>query len=298
MINFLRWKVVTTFELRDAFRSKLVVIIVTLFAAGAGLGAMGFIRSLQESERAARDFLATQANVPPESISVEAVRQRAMELLLSMVQDEQLREVLLNMQPLAIFFGYVAQNTVPLLVLVLSSGAHAADIARGATRFTLVRCDRPTWALGKLSGHAALLLLGLTVAALVCGACGAYAQPEFEPRTWGALLLASLRTFVYGFAYLGLFAGVSLLAGAPMRARVFSLLVLIACGVGHSLVSSAWVEQSAPLLAGAKWLFPAQYDTDLWLMSPGAFLPAVLALVAIGSVGFSIGVASFLRRDA
>ncbi len=298
MISFLRWKVVTAFELRDAFRSKLVVIIVTLFAAGAGLGSMGFIRSLQESERAARDFLAAQANVPPETIPVEAVRQRAMELLISMVQDEELRAVLLEMQPLAIFFGYIAQTAVPLLVLVLSAGAHAADIARGSSRFALLRSDRPTWALGKLSGHAGLLLLGLSVAAVVSGACGSYAQPEFESRTWAALLLAALRTFIYGFAYLGLFSGISLFAATPIKARVLGLLVLVGCGIGHAVTSSAWFSQSMPYLAMLKWVFPAQYEMQLWLNAPERLLPSILALVAIGTVGFSGGVAVFLKRDA
>src|SRR5690606_13685000 len=121
----------------DAMRSKLAIIIVVLFAAGSGLGAAGFIKSMQTAESAARDLLAEQAGIDAATIPLEQVRSQAFTVLFSFIEDENLRNVLLGLQPLAIFFGYVSLQAVPLLVLTLSAGSHAADIQNGTARFSL-----------------------------------------------------------------------------------------------------------------------------------------------------------------
>src|SRR5690606_37752457 len=121
--------------------------------------------------------------IPPELVPMDEVKQSAIEGIIGLQKDEGVRQALLEMQPLAIFYGYVALLAVPLLVLTLSGGTHAADLQRGTARFTLFRCNRPTWALGKLLGHAALLGLGLLIGALVAGCMGAYLQPDFAFRT-------------------------------------------------------------------------------------------------------------------
>lgn len=298
MIDFRKLDKVARFELRDALRSRLVVIIVALFAGGAGLGALVFIKSMQGAERLARHQLATMNGVPAEAIPIAEVRDKAISGLIHAIKDEGLRDALLGMQPLAIFYGYLSLFTVPLLVLTLSGGTHAADLQSGTARFSLVRCNRPTWALGKLAGHALLLGFGLLVGALVAGLVGAVYQPEFEARTWGALLLASLRAWIYGISYLGLFSGVSLIAGAPLRARALSLFVLVGCGVGHLVASSDWLSKKAEILSLLKWFFPGQYESGLWVAEPLPYLASVTALVALGAAGFSLGTLSFMRRDA
>ncbi len=245
MIDFRRLWLVAGFELRDAMRSKLAIIIVVLFAAGSALGSAGFIKSMQGAESAARDLLAEQAGIDPEMIPIEQVRSQAMTLVFSFVEDEELREVLLGLQPLAIFFGYASLQAVALLVLTLSAGSHAGDIQNGTARFSLFRCNRPTWALGKMLGHSGLLAVGLLVGALVAGLMGLTMQPEFEPRTFTDLLVAAARTWFYGLTYLAVFSGLSLIAGTPMKARALCLAALIGSGLGHAIFRSESIANSA-----------------------------------------------------
>jgi hypothetical protein len=291
MIDFRRLEKVARFELRDALRSRLV-------AAGAGLGALIFVKSMQGAEEMARVHLARSSGLPIEAIPIAEVRDQAITGLIKSVKDEGLRDALLGMQPLAIFYGYVSLFSVPLLVLMLSGGTHAADLQSGAARFSLFRCNRPTWALGKLVGHALLLGLGLLVGALAAGLVGSSYQPEFETHTWGDLLFASLRAWIYGVTYLGIFSGISLISGAPLRARALSLFVLMGCGLGHLVATSDWLLEKAEMLGHLKWLFPGQYETGLWLSDPVAFLTSASALLALGAAGLSLGTYSFMRRDA
>lgn len=298
MIDFRRLWLVAAFELRDAMRSKLAIIIVVLFAAGSALGSAGFIKSVQGAESAARNLLAEQAGIDPEMIPLSQVRTQALTLLFSFVKDEELRNILRDLQPLAIFFGYASLQAVPLLVLTLSAGSHAADIQNGTARFSLFRCNRPTWALGKMLGHAGLLGVGLLVGALVAGSMGFFMQPEFEPRTLSDLLIAAVRTWLYGLTYLAVFSGLSLIAGTPMKARALCLAALIASGVGHLIFRSDSIAESAPPLAYLKWLFPGQHELSLWMTTPLTLGVAVAALLAIGAAGLSLGISVFDRRDA
>lgn len=293
MVRLRKLGIVARFELRDALRSKLVIVVVGLFGAGAGLGCFGFIKALQAAEASAREFLAKQGGVAPEVVPMEDVENTALQGIFSSFENEGVRDTLSEMQPLAIFFGVAASYTIPLLVLALSSGAHAGDIQSGAARFTLFRCDRMTWALGKMLGHLCLLALGLFVAALVAGTMGALLQPEFAAHTWSDLLFASLRALVFGAAYLGIFSGVSLTTRSPLKARAFSLLTLIACGAGHLIASS-----SESALSYARWLFPGQYELGLWNADLLTYLGSVAALLLLGGIGFALGANTFLRRDA
>jgi hypothetical protein len=140
--------------------------------------------------------------------------------------------------------------------------------------------------------------MGLLIGALVAGCCGAYLQTDFAHRTWGDLLVAAARAWVYGVAYLGIFSGISLVAGAPLAARAFSLVALIFSGLGHAIAASDWMREKASILSSAKWLFPGEYELGLWSANLTANLLSVAALLFIGGAVFSFGTSVFMRRDA
>ena len=115
------------------------------------------------AERAVRDNLPTALGA--HDVPEDLVRRQALPRVISgLVDDPALREELIRIDPLALFYGFMALQLVALLVLFTSGGVHASDLARGTTRFVLTRCDRLSWALGKLLGHAALLAAGLLFA--------------------------------------------------------------------------------------------------------------------------------------
>lgn len=300
-LSVFEWKKITLvaeFEFRDAVRSRLVAFALLLFAIGAGLGAVGFLHSVSESQQAAREMLAAQAGIPPEEVPIEEIRGRALSWLMSFVEDESLRESLLKTEPLALFFGYAALALVPGLVLFLTAGAHATDIANGSTRYVLFRISRADWAIGKLLSQLAILALSLLLAAVVTFACAVYVQGSVTPGLALDLLIAALRPLPLGFCYLGWFAGVALFIRVPMKARALSLGVLFVAFLGHLVTSSDYLQETSPVIGALRFLFPGEYETGLWMPSVLSWGSATLALSVLALAGFAAGVWSFERKDA
>lgn len=295
-MNLSKLGLVARFELAEALRSRLVIVILTLYGAGAALGAYLFSKALGAAEQAVRNNM--PAALSAHEVPDDVVRKQALPRVISgLVDDPVLREELVQVEPLALFYGFMALQLVALLVLFTSGGAHAGDVSRGATRFILTRCDRLSWALGKLLGHAALLAAGLLAGALVTMAVG-FAQGRFDAVSALWLLRASLRAWTYGFAYLGLFAGIALLLRAPGPARAFSVLLLFGLWMARGLVRSDWLGRMIPGVEHVAWLFPAEYEQLLWSPNWLVSWSASLALVAIGALGFALGQLAFRRSDA
>jgi len=226
------------------------------------------------------------------------VRREALpRLIQSLVDDRELQKELLQIDPLALFYGFAALHLVAALVLLTSGGTHASDIGRGATRFVLTRCDRLSWALGKALGQAALLALGLSVGALVTAAVGLW-QSRFDPATLLWLARASFRALVYGLAYLGIFVGLALALRSPARARAACVLALFGLWLGHALSGAHWVAERLPLASALVWLFPGEYQDLLWSPSWLVSGGAMLALLGLGTLAFVGGYSKFRRSDA
>lgn len=288
--------IVARFELAEALRSRLVAVVLALYGVGAGLGVYILSRMLEAAEAAVRDSMlgTLSAHAVPDDVVREVALPRVISFL---VKDEELQKELLAVEPLAIFYGFMALMLVAPLVLVTSGSAHAADVASGSTRFVLVRCDRLSWSLGKLVGHALLLALGLVVGAFATAVVAHYTTGfDLESGFW--LLRAAFRAWVYGLAYLGIFSGIALLTRAPARARAASVAMLFWLWVGHTVCESSLVAARVPFLSHLVWFFPSQYELLLW--SPSAFdsIPATLALMAIAGSAFALGYARFRRADA
>ena len=295
-MNWRKLLIVGRFELGEALRSRLVVVVLALYGAGAAVGAYLFSKALAAAEQAARAALL--GTMSAHDVPEDLVRREAMpRLISSLVDDPRLREELSRIDPLALFYGIMALHLVAPLVLMTSGGVHATDLARGATRFVLTRCDRLSWALGKLAGHAALLAGGLLAGALVTAAV-ASGQGRLDLGNLVWLIRAAFRAWVYGIAYLGMFAGLSLVVRAPARARALSVVLLFGLWVGHSLTQADWLSARLPGAQHLGWLFPAQYKLMLWSPSWFDSLPALLALLGIGGAAFALGHLAFRRGDA
>lgn len=287
--------IVARFELGEALRSRLVVVVLTVYGAGAALGAYVFSRILAAAEQAARDALlpSLSAHLPDDIVR----RQALPRVLSSLIDDAALREELSRIEPLALFYGFMALHLVAPLVLMTSSSAHASDLAQGATRFVLTRCGRASWALGKLLGHALLLGVGLLVGAVVTAGV-AYLQARLDGPSLLWLLRAAFRAWIYGMAYLGIFSGLSLLGRGPARAWALSVFAMFSLWLGHALSQAEWLPERAPGAQYLAWLFPAQYQLRLWSPDWLTSLFAMSALLGIGAAAFALGLLGFRRRDA
>jgi ABC-type transport system involved in multi-copper enzyme maturation permease subunit len=234
------------------------------------------------------------AHVVPDDL----VRKHALPRVISfLVQDEALRDELLGIEPLAIFYGFMALMLVSPLVLVTSGGAYAGDITSGAVRFALPRCDRLTWSLGKFAGHALLLALGLLVGALATGVV-AELRTGIDPSSIAWLARAAFRAWIYGLSWLGIFCCVSLWALHPARARSLSVVLLFILWAARTACMSPLVQERFPIARWLVWGFPAQYELLLWSPNWLASVPAIVALTGIAAASFALGYARFRRADA
>ena len=298
MLDSRKLWVVARFELLEAVRSRLFLVAIVLYGAGAALGSYVFLKALGAAETTARQALAANLGVPEATLAPNLIREKALPMFASLIEDESIRQEVLRMPPLSIFYGYMALNFVAVLVLVVSSGTMAQDIATGAARYTLFRCDRLTWAVGKLLGQQAVLAAGLVAGAAMAGVVGMQLDVGFEPTTWLWLLRVSFRAWLYANAYLGIFAGISLVAGSPLKARAASLFAWIGIGILQSLASSEFVNARLPFMHYLALIFPAAHRQSLWSPSLIVYIPAAIALLAIGCGGFALGHSVFQRRDA
>ena len=292
LIDARKLALVARFELAEARRSRLIGLVLALYGAGAALGTYIFAGTLAGAERTVRDSLDGALSVPDDVVR----RQVLPGLIRFWVDDPALQKQLLDVEPLAIFYGFMAFNLVAPLVLLTSGNAHASEIASGGTRFVLTRVDRLSWALGKLAGHALLLLIGLFVGASAA-ALVAWSGAGIDVTSAVWLGRVSLRAWVYGLAYLGLFSFVALVVRSPSRVRSFSVALLFLLWIGRALCSSPLVTAQVPLLAHLVWVFPGQYELALWSPRWLESLAATGALLAIAGVAFTLGYASFRRGD-
>jgi hypothetical protein len=214
--------------------------------------------------------------------------------------DPEVARAIVAIPSLALFYGWIAMNFVPLLVLFTSSDAISGDVASGGVRFSLFRTDRISWATGKLIGQTCLMAVGVLAGALACWAVGCVwldGMPIAQTAYW--LLRISGRIIVYSFSYLGMVMCASQLARTPIRSGGLALLIMFACSVAGSLVQVGAIEEQAPALFRAiSKLFPNGHY--LWLWHPGAvqYGSSILGLLAIGLGFFALGFWRFKARDA
>ena len=290
--------IVARFELLEAIRSRLFVVAMVLYGATATLGSYVFLKTVEAAEATVRRSLAVNLHIDASNLSPHLIREKALPMFASFVEDEAIRQELLRMPPLTIFYGYMAQHLVVLLVLVISAGTMAADVSSGTARYALFRCDRLTWATGKLLGQEAVLAAGLIVGALLAGAVGLSLDATFETETWFWLFRTSFRAWLYANAYLGLFAGISLIASSQIKARALALFAWFGLGIAQSIVTADFTNRRIPWLRQLAVLFPATHRASLWSPDFSVYLPAAFALVLFGCFGFVLGHRVFQGRDA
>ena len=298
MLDSRKLWVVARFELLETVRSRLFLVAMVLYGGGAALGSYIFLKAYGAAEEYARLTLAKSLEIPATSIPPNLIREKALPMFASLIQDASIRREVLRMPPLCIFYGYMALNLVAILVLVVSTGTMAHDISSGAARYTLFRCDRLTWASGKLLGQQTILATGLAVGAALAGVVGMLQDKGFDPIQWLWLVRVSFRAWLFANAYLGIFTGISLMARSSLQARAVAVFVWMGFGILHAIASSDFLREAMPAMHYLAWIFPAAYRESLWSPNYLPYLSSCAALLAIGGCGFALGYNAFQRRDA
>lgn len=288
-------RLVATFDLLESLRSRKAAVLLGLYFVGS-LGASAiFIQLLT----AIQDRLEEQVG---QAVTMKQIMESPgmARVAGALAGDDQVASALVTIPPLALFYGWLAMNFVPLLVLFTSSDAIAGDLSSGAVRYALFRTDRLSWAVGKLIGQTSLMAVGVLVGALACFLTGVLwldGMPVGETALW--LLRISGRAIVYSFSYLGMVMCASQLTRTGMRAAGLALLITFACAFAGSVFQAEFIAEQAPELFGAlSKLVPSGHHLALWHPSPAHSIPAMVALIVMGVAWFALGFLRFSKRDA
>lgn len=288
-------RLVASFDLLESLRSRKAIVLLLLYLMGS-LGASGiFIRLLIALRERLEEEVGQAVDMKQLMESPGMAR-----VVGGLTGDLDVANAIVTIPPMALFYGWVAMNFVPLLVLFTSSDAISGDLSSGAVRYSLFRTDRVSWALGKLVGQTALMAVGVLVGALACWCTGLIwldKMPVADTAYW--LLRISGRAIVYSFPYLGMAMCASQLTRTRARAGALALVIMFIAAAGGSIVQvEPLVEQAPALFQVLAKLFPSGHHLSLWHPHLSRSLPAMLGLFAIGLAFFALGFWRFARRDA
>ncbi len=291
---------VARFELWDAIRSKKALALLILYLTASLAGTALFIRTVEAIEGALADTLAVSHTAQAGTMTSTLFQSDQFRRILEgMVGNGPLAAKLVSIPPLALFYGAFALGLVPLLVVLSASDTIALEVSTGAVRYSLFRCDRLSYALGKFFGQVGLMVVGVFTGALASTVLGALSFASFN--AWSTIqwmFVLSLRTCFFGFAFLGVAFLVSQLTASVNLARAGGIMLWFFLTVGHHLLDVEKVRAWAPVLVpSVQEIFPGAHRLDLWRPE---FLPrfsAEVMLLGLGAGFFSLGYLRFARRD-
>lgn len=292
--------IVASFELVEALRSKRVLVLALLYVGGAVAGSVLFIDLLASIEATLASTLMVADPSKPGAMTRALIESEQFRAVVSgLIRDPKLTDRLITLPPLATFYGWLSLTFLPVLVMLTSVESITQELQSGSARFSLVRCDRLSWAVGKLLGQSALMLASLALGSLATLIVGLFRMQGVEvvpTLLW--LLMLSARASIYGFAYVGLALGLSQLTRSVQVARALGLGVLALLGILRAVLDSDWTIERIPVLAASlRVVLPRSHQLDLWRPEVSERMPAMVMLVALGISYFAIGHLVRKRRD-
>ena len=293
--------VVAEQALAESLRSRKALVLLALYFAGAVALCALFVDVLQEVEGMIADQLAVARTGRPGAMTQRLMESEDVQNLLSgLVGDPDLAAELVQIPPLALFYGWLALTFVPALAALTSGDAISADLSTGAARFAFFRTDRTSWAVGKLAGQAVLMGIGLGTGAVGAFVVGWVGLLSFEP-TLNAVWLGRLgfRAWIYGVGWLGIVMGVGQISRSESRARGLALASLILVGGMSAALESDWVMERAPAIAETlALLLPGTHQIDPWRPDAMRRFAAAVIVLSLGGGVFALGHQRLLRVDA
>ena len=274
-------------------------MLTLLYVAGSVAGTLLFVVVLQKIERQLAESLGVTVASGTGSVTATLWKSDGFRhMLTNLAGSESLAVTLLQVPPLALFYGWLSFTFTPALVMLTSTARISEEVWSGSARFVLFRASRLHWCLGKFAGQAIQILGALLLSAAGAWLVGLLRMKSFEPSaTAWAMLLFTLRAWVYSLTFLGLALAVSQWCAAPNLALAFGFFAMI----GLAVLSGV-----SDHFAGEGWrrvwdlvhvLTPGGHSTDLWWADAAHLLPACVFLAALAFTYLAAGYAWFVRRD-
>lgn len=286
-------------ELMDSIRSRRVIIMGLLYLAGSIVATAIFITVLQKLEGQLTTTLGLASTTQTGSVTATLWKSDGFrQMMIALIGDKALAKSLLEIPPLALFYGWLSFAFTPALVMLTSSSRISEEIWSGSARFVLFRIPRLQWCVGKFAGQAIQLAMALFLSAVGAWLTGLFRMTAFEPLANAlAMLLFAGKAWIYSLAFLGLALGISQLCSGPNLALALGFLALIVMAILSALSGA---------LAGEGWrriwdlvnsLTPGAHRLNLWWGDAAHCLPAFVFLLTLCGVYLLAGYARFSRRD-
>jgi ABC-type transport system involved in multi-copper enzyme maturation permease subunit len=295
---------VARYELAEATRSRLLVVMVLLFVGAGALGAWSYTELLERVEaNAARVTGAPTARRPGGVVRRLREQRSYRDLLRIFLGSDAKADYFASIPPIVLFFGWVSFNFTPWLVLFTSAETIATEVSTRSIRYGVLRTGRLEFALGKAGGQA-LIVAGVTgLSAITFFLVAALALDGFEA---GATALGLVgywpRVVLFILPFLGWAMLASMVTSSANLARILSLGggVLLAIVSGLSAHPPRWLRGNV-VADGARellaWITPFGHYDGLTFPPGGALGADVAACLALTVVYFSVGFAVLRRRD-
>jgi ABC-type transport system involved in multi-copper enzyme maturation permease subunit len=294
---------VARFELAEALRSKLLLVLLVLFMAGGAFGAWGYTKLVSWVESGAATAMGqdSKRSAKPGAMLGKLRESRSYADLVHMIVPEKEKaDYYAALPPLVIFFGWAAFAFTPWLILFTSAETIASEVATRAIRFPLLRTSRLSYALGKGLGQAAIMV-GVTAACGVMFFLVAWIRlASFEgPATLLGMVSYWPRILLYLLPILAWALFASMATTNANLARILSL------GGGFALsiiagIAAYRASLGGPLAViwkGLGYLLPFGQRDGLEY-PPGGHLPHdVIVCLVLTALYFGAGYAILRRRD-
>jgi ABC-type transport system involved in multi-copper enzyme maturation permease subunit len=294
--------VVASFELGEALRSRLLVVMILLFVGAGAVGAWAYGSLIQEAESRAATALGAPASKRA-GATVRRLRdsQSYRDVVRFFVRDTKKADFYSSYPPIVVFYFFAAFAFTPWLILFTSAETIASEVASRAVRYSLLRTGRLAYAAGKSLGQLAILIGVTGLGAVVFYVIAWIKLGDFEAGATAIGLLSYWpRVVLYTLPFLSWAMFASMATASANLARIVSLGggVLLATAGGLSEVES-W--RRGPLAGAALdllgFITPVGH-ADGFRYPPGGHLPVDLAICLVLTVMyFAAGFAIFRRRD-
>jgi ABC-type transport system involved in multi-copper enzyme maturation permease subunit len=295
---------VARYELAEALRSRLLVVMVLLFVGGGALGAWAFTEVVGRIEQKAAEITGAPSSDRPGRVTRHMRDARSYRDLVRMFAgDDAKADYYAGFPPIVLFFAWVSLGFTPWLVLFTSAETIATEVSNRSVRYTVLRTSRLQYATGKLLGQL-IIVVGVTaLSALTFYIVAAASLDGFEAgatavgllRFWPRVILNILPCL--GWA---LFA--SMITSSANLARIIALggAVLMGAATGIAAHPPRWLRDGAVANAVrdlVPYVSPFGHHDGLMYPAGGALPSDLMMCLALPVVYFALGFLVLRRRD-
>ena len=287
-------------ECRTSLRNRRALVMTLLFVAVAALVMYWTISAFAAMERELLTTLRLPVSDHPGSVTLTLWKSQSFTRIIEHLTGGSLVFAdIKGRHPILLAYALFIFQIAPLLTLVVSASRVADDIRSGTARYWLVRVTRTEWSVGKFIGEAMMLAVSMLVGALAAWAVASCRLPGGDGlRLLPGLLDWTARAWMYAFAWLGLFTGVSHIVKSGGKATALSILAMMGASAWPVALANFTPEEGALSgLAHLDALVPSGASSLMWRRSPAVVFQGVTHLVALAFLYLSFGAAVFRRRD-